>query len=32
MLEQETIIDEKKKIKGDIDKEESKYRDLEYQY
>ena len=32
LLEQEKIIDEKKKIKGDIDKEESKFRDLEYQY
>lgn len=32
LLEQDKIIDEKKKIKGDIDKEESKFRDLEYQY
>jgi len=32
LLEQEKIIDEKKNIKASIDKEEQKYRDLEYQF
>lgn len=32
LLEQDKIINEKKNIKGAIDKEEQKYRDLEYQF
>ncbi len=32
MRTQEKIINEKKKIKAEIDKEETKLRDLEYQY
>jgi hypothetical protein len=32
LFEQEKIIEEKKNIKANIDKEELKYRDLEYQF
>ena len=32
LLEQDKIINEKKNIKAAIDKEEQKYRDLEYQF